>query len=292
MLASATEYYTRQQRLTLAAIIRAAKAKGGGSAEVAKVVAAFQVLAVREAAAALDNMLDEQRIDIAPVGRVVPISLVGSTSAGFPMQTVFQQPTSDAVFDMIVATQLQDVARNMVGLGVAARPRMGYVRQISAGACSRCAVLAGRFYRWSDGFLRHPRCNCKNIPAREGDSVSDITMTRDEYFRGLSTAEQDRVFSKAGAQALRDGADMSQVVNVYRRSAGMQFAQVSPVKLKDGLKFTTEGTTKYGVAGQAQLRLRQNGPQQMRPMPETIYQRAGDDRAMAMRMLKLYGYVL
>ncbi len=165
------------------------------------------------------------------------------------------------------------------------------MRQISAGACSRCAVLAGRFYPYSAGFLRHPRCGCKNIPARE-DLTDGLTTTPDEYFNSLNTAGQDKIFTRAGAQAIRAGADMSQVVNVYRRSAGMQFAQVSPIKLDArGLKFTTEGTTKRGVAGKAQLALRQNGPQQMRPMPETVY-RVARSHEDALRLLKLYGYVL
>src|SRR5690348_18342012 len=32
-------------------------------------------------------------------------------------------------------------------------------------SCQRCAILAGRWYRWSQGFLRHPRCDCVNLPA-------------------------------------------------------------------------------------------------------------------------------
>lgn len=294
MLASATEYYDRQQRITLAAIIRAEKAKGKSPAEIAKIVAAFQVLAVREASRALDNMLDEQGIDVAALAIPAPVALVGSTSAGFPLEAPFQAPTSGAAFDMIVASQLQDVARNMIGIGVAVRPHMGYVRQINAGACSRCAILAGRFYKWSDGFLRHPRCGCKNIPTLQGQSEG-LTTTPDEYFHSLPTAEQDRIFTKSGAQAIRDGADMGQVVNVYRRSAGMQYAQVSPIKAKvvngKTVKYTTEGTTKRGVAAKAQKRLRVNGPQQMRLMPESIYQVA-TDQADAVRLLKLYGYVL
>lgn len=294
MLASATEYYNRQQRITLAAIIRAGKAKGKGPAEIAKIIAAFQVLAVREALKALDDMLDEQHIDVTPLAIPAPVALVGSTSAGFPLEAPFQAPTSNAAFDMIVASQLQDVARNMIGIGVAARPHMGYVRQINAGACSRCAVLAGRFYKWSDGFLRHPRCGCKNIPTLQGQSEG-LTTTPDQYFASLGQTEQDRIFTKAGARAIRDGADMSQVVNVYRRSAGMQYAQVSPIKTRivngKTVKYTTEGTTKRGVAAKAQLRLRTNGPQQMRLMPESIYQIA-TDQADAIRLLKLYGYVL
>lgn len=289
MLASAVEYYSRQQRLTLAGLIRAEKAKGHGAKEIAKIIAAFQVLAVREASKGLTNMLDEQRIDITPLAVPTPSGLVGTSSAGFPLDSLFVAPTSDAVFQMIVATQLQDVARSAMGLGITARPRLGYVRQISAGACSRCAVLAGRFYRYSDGFLRHPRCGCKNLPTSEG-LASGAATSPDEYFRSLEPARQDAVFTKSGAQAIRDGADMSQVVNVYRRSAGMQFAQVSPIKVKNGIKYTTEGTTHLGVAGKAQLALRKNGPQQMRPMPESIYQVARSQEA-ALRLLKLYGYM-
>lgn len=291
VLESSVEYYGRQQRLTLAGVIRAQKAKGKGPDEIARVVSAFQILATREATRALDNMLSEQAITEPPVAPPYPLALVGLSSAGFALQRLFAQPVTDALFNMIVATQLQDVARTTMGLGIATRHRLGYVRQISAGACSRCAILAGRFYPYSSGFLRHPNCGCKNIPTRE-DLAPGLTITPREYFDSLTTAQQDKVFTQAGAQAIRDGADMSQVVNVYRRSAGMSFAQKSPIKVdKFGNKFTTEGTTKRGIAGQAQLRLRVNGPQQMRLMPETIYQRA-KDQADVMRLLRLYGYVL
>ena len=38
------------------------------------------------------------------------------------------------------------------------RPVGGYVRMVQAGACSRCVVLAGKWYRKNQGFQRHPGC--------------------------------------------------------------------------------------------------------------------------------------
>jgi hypothetical protein len=91
------------------------------------------------------------------------------------------------------------------------------------------------------------------------------------YFESLSGPEQDRIFTKVGAQAIRDGADIFQVVNARRTKAGMYTA--------GGLKYTTESTTKRG---------RKRGP---RLMPESIYKIAGSDRAEAIRLLRFHGYL-
>lgn len=37
-----------------------------------------------------------------------------------------------------------------------------------------------------------------------------------DYFESLDRAEQDKIFTKAGAQAIRDRADINQVVNARR----------------------------------------------------------------------------
>jgi hypothetical protein len=38
------------------------------------------------------------------------------------------------------------------------RVEIGYIRLLTPPSCARCVILAGRFYRWSDGFKRHPNC--------------------------------------------------------------------------------------------------------------------------------------
>jgi len=114
-------------------------------------------------------------------------------------------------------TMLADTSRDVVHTDMVARPAVtGYVRMVSAGACDRCIILAGRRYLWNQGFLRHPNCNCRHIPAAE-NVAGDLFTDPYEYFKSLSKAEQDRVFGRAGAQAIRDGADIYQVTNVRMR---------------------------------------------------------------------------
>jgi hypothetical protein len=188
------------------------------------------------------------------------------------------------------------------------------------GACGRCAVLAGRWYRYDAAFERHPHCLCGQIPAPEdlaGDALTDPKL----YFDSISEAEQDRAFTKAGAQAIRDGADVSQVVNARRGAAGLSAPgrlTAAEKKLLNGggrlertdlygraLFITREGTTKRGVYGGYSIReegavasremrggklITRSRARTPRLMPESIYEIAAD-REDAIRLLTRYGYV-
>jgi hypothetical protein len=60
---------------------------------------------------------------------------------------------------MYTQTSVADTARSAVAAGMAARPHAhGYYRALRPPSCARCAILAGRFYKWNTGFKRHPRC--------------------------------------------------------------------------------------------------------------------------------------
>jgi hypothetical protein len=154
--------------------------------------------------------------------------------------------------------------------------------------CARCLVLAGRIYRWSDGFDRHPRDDCvhvaTNVAAARREGLVDDPQT---YFQAASRAEQDRMLGKAGAQAVRDGADLNQVVNAHR---GMTVA----APFGQPVLATTEGMTRRGLAGQqflargATTKARQ--VQAVRLMPEQIYREA-TSRTDALRLLALHGYI-
>lgn len=176
---------------------------------------------------------------------------------------------------MMVLTEIADAGRGAAGVQIAARPRTGYVRMLNPPSCSRCVVLAGRFYRWNQGFLRHPRCDCKHVPTMVTDQAEAFAegLIDDPYeaFNRMSEAEQNRVFTHAGARAIRDGADMYQVVNARR---GMKYRGA----------FTSEGTSKHGWAGQI---LRRG---QKRMTPETIY-RLNPNREQAVEALRAQGYI-
>lgn|GEM_PF-465112 len=169
----------------------------------------------------------------------------------------------------ITRTQVADAGRGAAGVDMATRKRTGFIRMLNPPSCSRCSILAGRFYRWNSGFDRHPRCDCIHVQTSV-DAAKTEGLMHDpyEYFHSLSAADQDRIYTKAGAQAIRDGGDIFQVVNSRR---GM----------KPGGLLTTEGTSKRGNFGK-------NGP---RLTPEAIYGK-GLSREATLAELERYGYIL
>lgn len=150
---------------------------------------------------------------------------------------------------------------------------VGYTRVVSAGCCARCAVLAGRFYRWNTGFLRHPNCLCLHFPTT---AVGATETATDPYtqFEALSPREQDRIYTKSGAEAIRNGADMNQVVNARR---GMTTSG----------RFTSEGSSRRGYyritsdAGKAGKR---------RLSVDELLRRSGGSKEAFVRLLNEYGY--
>jgi len=178
---------------------------------------------------------------------------------------------------LATGTLLSDTGRQAESLGMGVRPVSGYVRMLNPPSCSRCVVLAGRWYRKSAGFQRHPGCDCRHIPASESVG-GDLTVSPADYFDSLSAAEQDATFGKAGAEAIRSGADIGQVVNARR---GIQVAQVGGRRVLT----TTEATTRRGRASRAAA-----GRRGARLMPETIA-RVATDRDDYLRLLRANGYL-
>lgn len=190
-----------------------------------------------------------------------------------------------AALDRILSTVVSDAGRQAAGADVVQRTGVGYVRMLNPPSCSRCVILAGRFYRWNAGFQRHPGCDCVHVASAAGSKqgARDEGLIDDpyEYFKSLDEAEQDRIFTKAGAQAIRDGADISQVVNARR---GMT---------ANG-NFTVEGTSRRGHAAQGLKR------GQRRMTPESIYEDAarfggrteGERRQYALERLREHGYIV
>lgn len=238
--------------------------------------------------------LGEQGQWAPPDGLVDPNAFAGITGDGRSLDTLLRGPAitartliADGVepaealaaggrqLSMMVLTEVADAGRGAAGVQIAARPRTGYVRMLNPPSCSRCVILAGSFYRWNKGFLRHPRCDCKHVPTMVTDQAEAFAegLIDDPYeaFTRMSESEQNRVFTNAGAQAIRDGADMYQVVNARR---GMKYRGA----------FTTEGTSKHGWAGQI---LRRG---QKRMTPETIY-RLNPNREQAIEALRAQGYI-
>lgn len=247
------------------------------------VITAGQVAAAETADAYLDDVLAAQGVDPAAEGGVRPSALAGVASDGRPLASLLAEagiavkvalsqraslPRAMAsggfLAQLIAHTQVADAGRVADQVALTARQGAGgYVRMVVGATCSRCLILAGRWYRYNAGFKRHPKCDCVHIPSRES-IAGDLRTDPKAAFAAMDRAEQDRVFTKAGAEAIREGANIGRVVNARR---GMRTAA-------DGRLYTTE------AAGR-----------RPRLMPEQIYREA-TDRDDAIRLLRLHGFIL
>ena len=240
----------------------------------------------------------------------LPILLIKSLiKRGVKYPEAFRQGAGFA--GLIASTQVADAGRAATTVGMITNPGwVSYVRVLRLPSCSRCIILAGREYSWSTGFQRHENCDCEMWPLRHDSPERLLIQTPTEIFNSMSEEDQDKRFGKAGAEAIRLGADPAQVVNARR---GMALAQVFG---RQAL-ITDEGTTKRGIYGSRMLdqgaatvrvkeefatRLTKEGPEQRRItrqrvktprlMPEAVIEAANGDREEAIRLLKRFAYIL
>jgi hypothetical protein len=133
-----------------------------------------------------------------------------------------------------------------------------------------------------------------------------------DYFESLSGAEQERVFTKSGAEAIRLGADPAKVVNARRGAytAAKKHpdgtfgpSRLRPVQIgvrADGSPLTvyatTEGSTARGAWGRRQtlntrdVADRYRRTSTLRLMPEQIMSMASTPER-ARELLQRYGYL-
>lgn len=199
------------------------------------------------------------------------------------------------------STSVADAARSSDAVGMAAHPScVAYMRVVQLPACGRCIILAGQTYSRSEGFLRHPLCDCQTLPLRRHE-WADVPSPEDLYKR-MSEAERRKAFTVSGARALALGADMGQVVNARR---GMDVAHI----YRRTLRVTHEGATRrsyygrqrsragdrmerfagqrYGEATSARYYRSARSP---RLMPEQIFDLA-ESRDDEIRLLRRNGYL-
>lgn len=236
--------------------------------------------------------------------------------SGVAARTAFL--AGSAYLAAMTKTVVADLARSASAVSSAGHSYTRYVRVVNPGACARCAILAGSD-RFSKPFERHPSCRCTSVPVRDGDSIPDgLHASPEEHFWSLSPEEQDRIYTKAGAEAIRLGADPIQVVSARRGAAGMSHSRARPSlpwqtrrmqrvpigRYPDGspiMGYTTiEGTTRRGAYGRAQVRIGEQfarvGNSQYstaaraRLMPETIIELT-DDPSLRRTLLRDAGYL-
>lgn len=304
------DHYEAQQRLAVATLLATRRAWSGigdldrswpqVGARLTVLVTAAQLAAARSAAEYVPAVLESLAIAAEPAAGVAATSFAGVASDGRPLETLLYGAVTTAKtaigqgvarpqalakggqwLDMVVATQVADAERAATGVEIAVRPQVtGWVRMVNVPSCSRCVVLAGKFFKWNRGFERHPGCDCRHIPAIEA-VADDLQLDP----RKMIQAGNVTGLSKAETRAIvEDGADPAQVINTRR---GMETASAYGRRLK----VTNEGVTRRGVAGR---RLADQGGSYARTprlRPESIYQIAGDDRDEALRLLRRFGYL-
>jgi hypothetical protein len=247
-----------------------------------------------------------------PSGGLVVGAFVGRAADGRPLASLLYEPWIETRWRLAagqtrpeamrgglatlirqVGTEVPDAGREAVGVSMAKdRAVKGYTRVLTPPSCARCVILAGRRYRYNAGFQRHPLCDCQALAV--ASMHSGQLADPGEYFHGLPRAEQDRIFTAAGAQAIRDGGDINSVVNARR---GMHTADAYGQRLAS----TYDGTTKRGAFFRAERKRAidrgliprsGDGFRLMTPrlLPEEIYKRAGS-RDELIAMLRRFGYI-
>lgn len=248
---TASKYYAASAYAASAAFQQAVELRSGGADAIWGVLTLFQTAQAQLAEQAVGLMLVEQDIDAE--AEALLNSPAFTTDLG-AFEQMLEQADADWKFQQLVESLVQDAGRAAEGVAIASRARIGHVRMLNPPSCSRCAVLAGRVYRYSSSFLRHPGCDCVMIPTTlaNPDLVQDPA---DLMRRGLVTG-----LSKADQRAVADGADFGQVVNVRSSAAGL----------------SESGRVLY---------------RRGRMTPEAIYRTTGDDREAALALLQQAGYL-
>ena len=300
---AAATYWRRQQNLnatTVAVVSRRWQMSNGNPDRwyssldyVVSTISRAQAQAALLAGGYIADALSEIGVRTEPIAPIDPSPLVGVTGAGLPLKPLYAalpnlvnpevgMAAVTRQFERSVQTALSDAGRAAESLHITVRPRVGYVRMLVPPSCSRCVIQAGKYFKWNTGFKRHPRCDCRHVPASES-TAGDLRVNASKYFQSLSVDRQDQAFGKAGAQAIRDGASITQVVNADQ---GLRVAQV----YGRNLRITDQGVTKRGYAGRVLKARGRNAATTPRLMPESIYQIA-EDRDDAIRLLRLNGYI-
>lgn len=333
---SATEYANDQRKEILAALslVQRQWRRMGDDFDASYVViepilldGAFtaQERIAKGALAYIPAVMDEQSLTIprTPIYESAPKMYVGTAGDGLPVSTLmygsvihaktavgngFSVPQALSMsgqwLTSAMGTLLSDTGRSAEKVAGNSRKVKLWTRMLEPPSCGRCAILAGKTSGSSEAFLRHPRCDCRNIPSSES-TADDVRVDPHAYFDSLDEAEQVKLMgSRANARAMRDGADLNQIINAYRRKGAVSSAQVHG----RAIKYTTEGTTRRGYAysqmtkaqyvkAQGELRKRAGDSNRYatrikapRMMPETIYEVA-KDQADAKRLLSLYGWI-
>ncbi|WP_332644072.1 VG15 protein [Aeromicrobium sp.] len=310
----ARNHYARQSAIVTAAVL-AVRRLFERNRPLPEIVATASAYQYASAAASMQAIASMSTSNPVPLG--VPDAYLGVSSYGFPLAEPIIA-TIDAIvpapaealpanwwddanefmanIEQLIASEIADAGRTASQVEFVSRPDwQNYVRMLNPPSCARCAILAGRIYRDLEAFDRHPGCDCVMIPVENWQEAHDagyVSSAQDAFDKGLirtrvskDSDEYRPGFSKADEQAIRDGADITTIVNATRGTSqpGITNALRTEVFGRK-VKATTYGTTKRAAWRKA------NPTRLVRLRPESIYEHARD-RDDAIRLLKLYGYI-
>lgn len=276
----------RHQQATRALANRAAREARRGN--VGRAVARHQAAAAALAPAAVSAMLAEQGVraeNAAAAGTLAPLAFTADPAAVDQMAADVDQGWR---LDRMVSSLVADAARAAGSVSIASRPRIhGFVRVVSTPCCSRCAILAGRVYRYDADFQRHPGCDCSELPVEHPDS--EFMENPHDLIDGGHVSGM----SKADLKAYNEGADLNQLVNA--KNGSLRRVNFGPGRT---VTTTNAGMTSRGIAGTrlGELtkvdgsRYRVSG--KLRLTPDSIYRVADGDRDMAIRLLRKHAYIV
>lgn len=263
MLTATNSHYDRQGRLILVGLRAAERAWNLNRVDLlVPTLATLQMQAAREAEAAVAAIVAEQSV-VAPSQAVLAAAAFTEAADGRSLGSLLEQAESLSTLMAMTVTQIADTGRVASSVATAVRPNLsGFIRNVGGTCCKRCALLAGRFYRYDTGWVRHINCRCTMVPTTTA-GYDDVIETPADLF------EQGRIhdLTVAETKALEDGADFSRLINAVR---GMQVVGASATRV------TTELATKR--AGRVRL------------TPYSIFKLAST-REEAIRLLGVHGYI-
>ncbi len=315
-LTRAHNHYRSQQRVALAGVraVRRTVQASGSTTEASSAVTT--TLATYQLASALNGA----RAMAAEAGRELlsaPAAFAGTTQLGWPIETpistILDRVTRDseselqqltdqmlAGLDLFVQSEIIAAGADAASVEIAAGNEWtNFVRVLDLPSCDRCVILAGRIYRDLEGFPRHPKCDCQHWPVEswaEAEAAGLVTDPMSAFEKGQiggyvtlpdGSAKFKPSLSLADTQAIRDGADIQEIVNARRGGGRMPRGMTNAISAEvfgRTVKATTEGTTRRATWRRAHPGL------PIRLRPESIYEHA-TDRADALRLLRLYGYI-
>jgi hypothetical protein len=233
------------------------------------------------------DVLDEQGIDATQKATLNPARFQGGTPDGRSLETLLHGAvyatmeqigkgvsTAGALdaggkwLQRTVLDVVRDADRQAVQGSLATTKTVTtWTRMLNPPSCRFCMILAGKVYRWNQGFQAHRSCDCRHVPTVES-VAGDLTVDSYKYFHSLDRTAQDQLLGQGNAQAVRDGADIYRVVNPTISRNGARRGLASP----NGWQARRWGSPTENTV-------------------DDVYRAAGGDRAKALRLLEKNGYI-